>query len=190
MLHPVPEVFWVDPDGSALGRPALITSFVDGVTKPSNTSSNITGFGTGLDEALRQKLVVQFVDHLKAIHATDIHVLAQQSFHRPNADPQQAARWHLNWWTTVWHNDALRGIPSIRSCGTLDARQHSLDSGACTSVMETTARVIIYSMRKVQRSPRSSIGSSPISAITMKILLGFLSDPGVISKTAPCSLPA
>jgi len=50
---PVPEVLWIDPDGDALGRPALITGFVEGVTKPSDTSSNITGFGTVLGESLR-----------------------------------------------------------------------------------------------------------------------------------------
>ena len=24
-----------------------------------------------------------------------------------------SARWQVNWWTTVWHNDALRGIPML-----------------------------------------------------------------------------
>ena len=112
-VAPVPEVLWIDPDGTALGRPALITAFVDGVSKPSNSSSNITGFGTVLSESLREQLVGPFIDHLKAIHATDILSADLQSFQIPDADPQQAARWQVNWWTTVWHNDALRGIPVL-----------------------------------------------------------------------------
>lgn len=112
-VAPVPEVLWIDPDGAALGRPALITTFVDGVTKPSNSSSNVTGFGTVLSESLRRKLVGPFIEHLKAIHATDIRSPDLKSFQIPDADPQQAARWQLNWWTTVWHNDALRGIPVL-----------------------------------------------------------------------------
>ena len=110
---PVPEVLWIDPDGDALGRPALITGFVEGVTKPSDTSSNITGFGTVLGASLRGQLVGPFFDHLNAIHAIDIRSPDLKSFQIPHADPQQAARWQVNWWTTVWHNDALRGIPVL-----------------------------------------------------------------------------
>ncbi len=112
-VAPVPEVLWIDPDGSALGRPALISEFVQGVTKPTATSSNITGFGTVLGESLRRKLVVPFFDHLKAIHAVDIRSQDLKSFQIPDGDPHQAARWQVNWWTTVWHNDALRGIPVL-----------------------------------------------------------------------------
>ncbi|MFT4564582.1 MAG: aminoglycoside phosphotransferase (APT) family kinase protein [Gammaproteobacteria bacterium] len=110
---PVPEVLWIDPDGDALGRPALITEFVQGVTKPSDTRSNITGFGTVMSESLREQLVVSFFDHLRAIHAIDIRSPDLKSFQIPDADPQQAARWQINWWTTVWHNDALQGIPVL-----------------------------------------------------------------------------
>ena len=112
-VAPVPEVLWIDPEGKTLGRPALITEFAEGVTKPSTTKSNVTGFGTVLDETLRQKLVVPFIEHLTAIHAIDIQSPELKSFHIPDADPKQAARWQMNWWTTVWHNDALRGIPVL-----------------------------------------------------------------------------
>ncbi|MGB1883189.1 MAG: phosphotransferase family protein [Gammaproteobacteria bacterium] len=112
-VAPVPQVYWVDPEGEALGRPALIAEFVEGVTKPTDTSSNVTGFGTVLSEALRAKLVIPFIDHLRSIHAIDIHSPGLKSFQIPDDDPTQAARWQVNWWTTVWHNDALRGIPVL-----------------------------------------------------------------------------
>jgi len=112
-VAPVPEVLWIDADGDALGRPALITGFVEGVTKPTHSNSNITGFGTVLGETLREQLVGPFFDHLNAIHAIDIRSAELKSFQIPEADPLQAARWQVNWWTTVWHNDALRGIPVL-----------------------------------------------------------------------------
>ncbi|MBK8958048.1 MAG: phosphotransferase family protein [Proteobacteria bacterium] len=108
---PVPEALWVDADGSQLGRPALITGFVGGVAKPSNIQSNVSGFGTVLGAELRQRLAAPFLAHLVAIHGLDFRAGALPSFQAPDADAQQAARWALNWWTRVWRNDALAGIP-------------------------------------------------------------------------------
>jgi aminoglycoside phosphotransferase (APT) family kinase protein len=108
---PVPDALWVDADGSQLGRPALVTGFVGGVAKPSNIQSNVSGFGTVLGVELRQRLAVPFLEHLAAIHALDFRAGALPSFQAPDADAQQAARWALNWWTCVWRNDALAGIP-------------------------------------------------------------------------------
>ncbi len=110
---PVPEALWVDEDGSALGRPALITGFVEGVTKPSAITSNVSGFGTVLGDGLRRALAEPFIAHLVALHALDFRGPALASFQVPDADPQQAARWQLNWWTTVWRNDALEGLPLL-----------------------------------------------------------------------------
>ena len=110
---PAPEPLWVDPDGVWLGRPALITAFVEGVTKPTKSHSNVTGFGTVLGDSLRRRLVDPFVGHLCSIHAADINSPILKSFQIPNADPKQAARWQVNWWTKVWHSDALRGIPIL-----------------------------------------------------------------------------
>lgn len=112
-LIPVPEALWVDTDGSALGRPALITGFVEGVTKPSATTSNVSGFGTVLGDDLRARLSVPFLEHLVTLHAYDVRSPALTSFQVPDADAAQAARWQVNWWTTVWRNDALAGIPLL-----------------------------------------------------------------------------
>ena len=108
---PVPEALWVDHGGDALGRPALITGFVEGVTKPATITSNVSGFGTVLGEDLRARLSIPFVEHLVALHGFDVRSPQLTSFQIPDADDTQAARWQVNWWTTVWRNDALAGIP-------------------------------------------------------------------------------
>ena len=108
---PVPDALWLDSEGSTLGRPALITSFVPGVTKPSNITTNVSGFGTVLGADLRRALAHPFIRHLSAIHQFDWRRLPRDLFQAPDADPKQAARWQINWWTEVWRNDALCGIP-------------------------------------------------------------------------------
>ncbi len=110
---PVPEALLVDESGAELGRPALITSFVAGVTKPASISSNVSGFGTVLGHPLRMALKAPFMRHLTTIHGFDWRTLPCQLFQAPNADPQQAARWQLNWWATVWRHDALEGLPLL-----------------------------------------------------------------------------
>jgi aminoglycoside phosphotransferase (APT) family kinase protein len=110
---PVPEALWVDVDGSALGRPGLVTSFVDGVTKPSTAQSNVSGFGTVLGQELRDALKRPFIRHLVEIHAFDWRKAELQSFQAPAADPRQAARWQLNAWASIWRADALDAIPLL-----------------------------------------------------------------------------
>jgi len=108
---PVPKPLWSDNDGRQLGRPALITDFIGGVTKPSKSTSNISGFGTAFDKATRDALGVPFIKHLAAMHSVDWRSKNLSCFQAPTADPQQAARWQLNWWTTAWQNDATEGYP-------------------------------------------------------------------------------
>jgi aminoglycoside phosphotransferase (APT) family kinase protein len=110
---PVPSALWMDETGDELGRPALITGFVAGVTKPSTITSNVSGFGTVLEPAVRHQLKQPFLRHLAAIHAYDWRKLPRDLFQAPSADPQQAARWQLNWWTSVWRRDALEGVPLL-----------------------------------------------------------------------------
>jgi aminoglycoside phosphotransferase (APT) family kinase protein len=108
---PAPMALWCDADGSQLGRPALITNFVSGVTKPSVSTSNVSGFGTAFDQSTREALTVPFLKHLVAMHKVDWRTHAGDTFQAPLADPQQAARWQLNWWTRVWHDDVREGYP-------------------------------------------------------------------------------
>ncbi len=108
---PVPKALWCDTDGSQLGRPALITNFVEGVTKPSTSVSNVSGFGTVFDDSTQLGLTLPFIQHLVAIHNVDWRNNNYSCFQAPVADKQQAARWQLNWWTQVWRNDVSEGYP-------------------------------------------------------------------------------
>ncbi len=110
---PAPRPLWCDEEGAALGRPALITAFVDGVTKPSQSTVNISGMGTVFEPALRERLAGPFLDYLVAIHAYDWRRLPNNVFQAPRADPQQAARWQVNWWSSVWRSDRLEPVPLL-----------------------------------------------------------------------------
>ncbi|NKI16099.1 phosphotransferase family protein [Spongiibacter sp. KMU-166] len=107
---PVPPALWADVDGSELGRPALIAGFIGGVTKPSGDSGNVSGLGTLVPEAFREKLSAQFIDYLAAMHGVPVD-FDPEVFHVPDADPKQAARWQVNWWSSVWRDDAIEGSP-------------------------------------------------------------------------------
>lgn len=112
-IVPAPQPLWCDEDGGELGRPTLITSFVDGVTKPSRVLANVSGMGTVFEPALRAALAGPFVDHLVAIHGYDWRRLPADVYQAPLADPMQAARWQLNWWSSVWRADRLEAVPLL-----------------------------------------------------------------------------
>lgn len=109
-VMPVPPVLWVDYSGEYLGRPALINGFIGGVTKPATDSGNVSGLGTLIPEAYREPLSVQFLDYLAAMHAVDPS-FDTEVFQVPDADEYQAARWQVNWWSSVWRDDAIEGSP-------------------------------------------------------------------------------
>ncbi|MBR9913010.1 MAG: phosphotransferase family protein [Gammaproteobacteria bacterium] len=108
---PAPKPMFCDSDGSQLGRPALITDFVPGVTKPTASSSNVSGFGTVFNQATREKLAVPFMQHFAAMHGVDWRLHQSGCFQAPSGDPEQAARWQVNWWTNVWQGDVSEGYP-------------------------------------------------------------------------------
>ncbi|MBY4575521.1 hypothetical protein ACN94_18345 [Gordonia paraffinivorans] len=111
---PVPEPMWVDPAGSALGRPFLITSFVTGVAKPTQgDNDSVSGLQTDLSDDLRGALSRQFVANLAALHSIPLAGADLGSLGYPGADPLQPARWQVNWWTRVWADDAVVSFPLI-----------------------------------------------------------------------------
>ncbi|SNT12507.1 phosphotransferase family protein [Rhodococcoides kyotonense] len=110
----VPEARWVDPNGSTFGRPFLVTSFVTGVAKPTGrTNDSVSGLQTDLDDELRIALSSQFVDRLARIHAVPITEDTAGSLGIPDSDPLEAARWQVNWWTRVWHDDSVAAFPLV-----------------------------------------------------------------------------
>jgi aminoglycoside phosphotransferase (APT) family kinase protein len=111
-IVPAPSVCWLDHDGSELGQPAAIMKFVGGVTKPQSIqTTKVSGLGTVLGPQLRELLGPQFVDHLVAIHKLDCRADNLPSYQIPNADPYQAARWQVNWWSRVWNEDKVASVP-------------------------------------------------------------------------------
>lgn len=111
---PVPRAIWMDADGSHFGTPALITSFVGGVTKPAGApGGNVSGLGINVGAEWREVLAEPFMRHMIAIHGFDWRRANLGSYAIPDADPRQAARRQIDWWTQVWLEDAVDPDPMI-----------------------------------------------------------------------------
>lgn len=112
-IVPVPQVRLVDAEGTHLGAPGLVTSFVPGVTKPVGAAGGVTGLGNMYDERHALRLGEQFVRHLAAIHAFDWSSASLPSFTAPQADRRQAALWQVGWWSRVWREDRIEANPVL-----------------------------------------------------------------------------
>jgi aminoglycoside phosphotransferase (APT) family kinase protein len=110
---PVPEVFWLDAEGTHFPYPALVCGFASGVTKPTESVSGVTGLGTTMSPELRAALGEQFVQHLATIHAHDINDPVLEDFDRPSS-PREAVEMQLNMWERIWEEDSDEDIPLMR----------------------------------------------------------------------------
>lgn len=110
---PVPPVFWVDEYGEFLPYPGLIYGFAQGVTKPANAVSGVSGAGTVLPKAFGDKLAPQFIQHLAAIHNVDYTQADFSAFDIPAAGTE-CAQWGVDWWERVWEEDGDEEIPLLR----------------------------------------------------------------------------
>jgi len=111
---PVARVEAIDGDGSSLGQPALVTSFVQGATKPPTEGRTVvSGVGTAFPRAWRERLLPHFLKHLAAIHAFDWREADLPHFSAPTDHPQEAALWQVNWWSRAWHEDATSPVPFL-----------------------------------------------------------------------------
>ena len=106
-------MFWCDDTGEHLPYPGLIYGFAPGVTKPSNTTSGVSGTGTQLTPELRRLLAPQFTEHLARIHGVDWRQADLSAFDAP-APGTQCAEWGMNWWDRVWEEDGDEEIPLLR----------------------------------------------------------------------------
>lgn len=113
---PVPAAYWHDADGKHLPYPALIYGFSEGITKPANATSGVSGLGTHLPADLRRKLAPQFVEHLAAIHTFDFSNKDLSAFDIPEVGTTQCAEWGVNWWERVWEEDSDEDVPLMRYC--------------------------------------------------------------------------
>jgi len=111
-LVPVPRVFGLDADGRWFPEPALIYDFVEGVTKPSTTSTGrISGLGTNFGPALREKLGGQFIECLAKIHTFDHETAHLPSMDRPAAGSVDGVLWQLNRARRLWEEDRGEDFP-------------------------------------------------------------------------------
>ncbi len=110
-IMPVPPVYWIDDDGSAMGTPALVSKFVPGVTKPSRTSSNVSGMGTHFPKEYRDLLAPDYTKYMVALHRAEIPDDVLPSFVRPAVGTTEASELILNWWGRTWAEDLYEEAP-------------------------------------------------------------------------------
>ncbi|MGK2915631.1 MAG: phosphotransferase family protein [Porticoccaceae bacterium] len=111
---PVPEVFWVDPDGEHLGHPSLIAGFLEGTVQPEG-GNKASGLGMYFEPALRAALKDQFVRHLAHIHQVDWRRKKLSSYDAPAASSKQANLYAVGLWERVWHEDTLEAHPIVEA---------------------------------------------------------------------------
>jgi aminoglycoside phosphotransferase (APT) family kinase protein len=110
-IVPIPQIRFRDIDGTYLGGVGMITTFVSGVTKPSDSASGVTGLGTAFSDHWREVLAPQFIDLLMTIHGMDYRNAALDHFAIPDGHAEQAALWRVNLWARVWRDDSREPLP-------------------------------------------------------------------------------
>ncbi len=110
---PVPPTYWADALGEFLPYPGIIYGFAEGVTKPSDASSGVSGVGTQMPQRVRETLGRQYVDHLAKLHSFDWRQAPIASFSPPETDTQ-AIEWKLNQWERIWEEDVNEDVPLMR----------------------------------------------------------------------------
>ena len=121
-VAPVPEVLWLDPEGVALGRPALIAGFLEGTVRPPG-ADQMSGVGMYFEPKLRAALCEDFVAILARIHGLDWRRCALPSFAVPAPGTTQAVDWALGLWERAWHEDTLDAHP-VMARAALWLREH------------------------------------------------------------------
>ena len=111
---PVPETFFIDPDGHWFPEPALIYAFSPGVTRPVRaTTGSISGLGTDFGPRLRERLGSQFVEHLAAIHTLPVAGETFTALQVPRVGTDEAARWAVNHTLRTWEEDRLDDVALV-----------------------------------------------------------------------------
>lgn len=109
---PMPAVHWVDDAADYLPYPGLVYGFAQGVAKPSNAPSGVSGLGTRMPPDLRKKLGPQFVRDMVKLHTFDFRNADLSSFDIPQPGTQNA-EWAVAWWDRVWEEDSDEQVPLV-----------------------------------------------------------------------------
>ncbi|GLK42951.1 MULTISPECIES: phosphotransferase family protein [Novosphingobium] len=110
---PVPPVLTEDGDGETMGQPLMVTGFVGGVTKPSDSGAGPSGLKARFGESLGAALTSQFIGHLAAIHAVDYRAAGLDDFVVPRPETTDAALWQVNYWTRVRALEETDSLPLL-----------------------------------------------------------------------------
>ncbi|WP_285020670.1 phosphotransferase family protein [Novosphingobium sp. fls2-241-R2A-195] len=110
---PVPPVLTEDGDGETMGQPLMVTGFVGGVTKPSDSGAGPSGLKARFGESLGAALTSQFIGHLAAIHAVDYRTAGLDDFAVPRPETTDAALWQVNYWTRVRALEETDSLPLL-----------------------------------------------------------------------------
>ncbi|MCK9285354.1 MAG: phosphotransferase family protein [Rhodocyclaceae bacterium] len=110
---PVPPTYWVDNEGRYLPYPAIVYGFAAGVTKPTASSSGVSGVGTHMPHSVRESLGKQYVEHLARLHTFDWSQADLSAFDKPTPGTQ-AIEWKLNQWERIWEEDVNEEVPLMR----------------------------------------------------------------------------
>lgn len=110
---PVPPVLTEDGDGETMGQPLMVTGFVGGVTKPSDSGAGPSGLKARFGESLGAALTSQFIGHLAAIHAVDYRAAGLDDFAVPRPETTDAALWQVNYWTRVRALEETDSLPLL-----------------------------------------------------------------------------
>jgi aminoglycoside phosphotransferase (APT) family kinase protein len=109
---PAPRAFFVAPESDAFGKPALISSFDEGVTAPTDGGGNASGLGTAYGSS-RAALAPQFVRHLAALHTLDWSAKDLSSLEVPRQGTTDAVDWRIALWDRVWREDGFEAHPTV-----------------------------------------------------------------------------
>lgn len=112
-IVPMPSVAFVDPDGSHMGQPAMITRFVKGATSPSDAVAGPSGVGIVIGAKASAALMPQYINNLVTIHGFNFAAADLGYFTVPQAGTTQAALWQLNFWQRVLEDDSIDASPLL-----------------------------------------------------------------------------
>lgn len=108
---PVPTVFAGDLDGQFFGRPTMVCSFSEGVTKPTQGAGGVSGIGNSYPLEYREILGPEYVRTMVNFHRFDPAQFDFSAFEMPEIGSTKGNESLINWWARIWYEDRLEDIP-------------------------------------------------------------------------------